>query len=102
MKIKLNVRKGRAQRETYISENPSLSVLGPRYYLICYKGYEHSHEKLSKGAYTSKIDDFHALMAKIGIGPLKDKETLKERWAKHFENVVNRDGVAGKDIEENE
>jgi len=26
---------------------------------------------------------------------------VKERWAEHFENVLNRDTVAGKDIDEN-
>ena len=44
------------------------------------------------------------------LGPVKDRnratngdeERVKERWAKHFENVLNRDRVAGKDIEENE
>ena len=30
------------------------------------------------------------------------KERVKERWAEHFENVLNRDTVAGKGIEENE
>ena len=33
---------------------------------------------------------------------ISDKERVKERWAEHFENVLNRDRVAGKDIEENE
>ena len=33
---------------------------------------------------------------------INDKERVKERWAEHFENVLNRDRVAGKDIEENE
>ena len=45
-----------------------------------------------------------------GLAPVKDrngatisdKERVKERWAEHFENVLNRDRVAGKDIEENE
>jgi len=32
---------------------------------------------------------------------ISDKERVKERWAEHFENVLNRDTVAGKDIEEN-
>ena len=44
------------------------------------------------------------------LGPVKDrngatisdKERTKERWAEHFENLLNRDRVAGKDIEENE
>jgi hypothetical protein len=44
-----------------------------------------------------------------GIGPVKDrngatirdKERTKERWAEHFENLLDRDRVAGKDIEEN-
>ena len=30
-----------------------------------------------------------------------DKERVKERWAEHSENVLNRDTVAGKDIDEN-
>ena len=33
---------------------------------------------------------------------ISDKERVKERWAEHFENLLNRDRVAGKDIEENE
>ena len=33
---------------------------------------------------------------------ISDKEKIKERWAEHFENVLNRDTVAGKDIDENE
>ena len=33
---------------------------------------------------------------------INDKERVKERWAEHFENLLNRDRVAGKDIEENE
>ena len=33
---------------------------------------------------------------------ISDKEKVKERWAEHFENVLNRDTVAGKDIAENE
>ena len=32
---------------------------------------------------------------------ISDKERVKERWAEYFENVVNRERVAGKDIEEN-
>ena len=31
-----------------------------------------------------------------------DKEKVKERWVEHFENVLNRDTFAGKDIDENE
>ena len=31
-----------------------------------------------------------------------DKERVKVRWAGHFENVLNRDTVAGKDMDENE
>ena len=30
-----------------------------------------------------------------------DKERVKERWVEHFENVLNRDTDAGKDIDEN-
>ena len=45
-----------------------------------------------------------------GLVPVKDrnwvtisnKEKVKERWVEHFENVLNRDTVAGKDIDENE
>ena len=33
---------------------------------------------------------------------ISDKERVKERWVEHFENVLNRDTVAGKDIDENE
>ena len=33
---------------------------------------------------------------------ISDKERVKERWAEHFEIVLNRDRVAGKYIEENE
>ena len=33
---------------------------------------------------------------------ISDKERFKEKWMKNFENVLNRDTVAGKDIEENE
>ena len=33
---------------------------------------------------------------------ISDKEKVKERWVEHFENVLNRDRVAGKDIDENE
>ena len=32
---------------------------------------------------------------------ISDKEKVKERWAEHFENVLNRSRVAGKDIDEN-
>ena len=31
---------------------------------------------------------------------ISDKEKNKERWVEHFENVLNRDTVAGKDIDE--
>ena len=45
-----------------------------------------------------------------GLVPVKDrngatfsdKEKVKERWVEHFENVLNQDTVAGKDIDENE
>ena len=33
---------------------------------------------------------------------ISDKERVKERWAEHFENVLNRDTVSGNDIDENE
>ena len=33
---------------------------------------------------------------------ISDKERVKERWAEHFETVLNRDKVAVKDIVENE
>ena len=33
---------------------------------------------------------------------ISDKEKVKERWVEHFENVLNRDTVAGKYIDENE
>jgi len=33
---------------------------------------------------------------------ISDKETVKEKWSEHFENVLNPDTVAGKDIDENE
>ena len=33
---------------------------------------------------------------------ISDKDIVKERWAEHFENVLNRDTVAGKGIKENE
>ena len=33
---------------------------------------------------------------------ISDKERVKETWVEHSENVLNRDTVAGKDIEENE
>ena len=33
---------------------------------------------------------------------ISDKERIKERWKKQIESVLNRDRVAGKDIEENE
>ena len=44
-----------------------------------------------------------------GLVPVKDrngatisvKERVKERWVEYFENVLNRETVAGKDIEEN-
>ena len=31
---------------------------------------------------------------------ISDKEKVKERWVEYFENVLNRDTVAGKDIDE--
>ena len=31
---------------------------------------------------------------------ISDKEKVKERWVEHFENVLNRNTVAGKDIDE--
>ena len=30
-----------------------------------------------------------------------EKERVKERWPEHFDNVLNRDRVTGKDIEKN-
>ena len=33
---------------------------------------------------------------------ISDKNRVKERWTKHFENVLNRDTGVGKDIGENE
>ena len=33
---------------------------------------------------------------------ISDEERVKVRWAEHFENVLNRDRVAEKDIQENE
>ena len=33
---------------------------------------------------------------------ISDKEKVKKRWVEHFENVLNRDTVVGKDIDENE
>ena len=30
---------------------------------------------------------------------ISDKEKVKERWVEHFENVLNQDTVAGKDID---
>ena len=33
---------------------------------------------------------------------VNEKETVKYRWAEHFEIVLNRDRVAGKDIDKNE
>ena len=33
---------------------------------------------------------------------VSDKEGIKEIWAEHFENMINRDWGKGKDIEENE
>ena len=36
---------------------------------------------------------------KIGMGPQLYKEIVKERWAEHFENMLNRNTTAGKDIE---
>ena len=34
-------------------------------------------------------------------GTVSDKERVRERWVEHFENVLNRDTVAGKDIDNN-
>ena len=31
---------------------------------------------------------------------ISDKEKVKEKWTEHFENLLNQDKVAGKDIEE--
>ena len=40
---------------------------------------------------------------KIGTRTIiSNKERVKERWVEHFENVLNQDTFAGKDIEENE
>ena len=44
------------------------------------------------------------------LGPVKDRnratngdeERVKREWAKHFENVLNQDTVAGNDVKENE
>ena len=33
---------------------------------------------------------------------ISDKERVKERWAEHFENLLHRDSVTGKCIEEKE
>jgi len=33
---------------------------------------------------------------------IRDKERFKKRWAEHYENVLNRDTVAGNNIAENE
>ena len=33
---------------------------------------------------------------------ISDKKRIKERWAEHFENVLNQNRATGKDIEENE
>ena len=33
---------------------------------------------------------------------ISDKERVKEKWAEHFENMLNQDIVAGKDIEGND
>ena len=33
---------------------------------------------------------------------ISDKDRVKETWVEHFEDVLNRDTVAGKDIDENE
>jgi hypothetical protein len=32
---------------------------------------------------------------------ISNKERVKERWAEHFENVLYRDRVTGKDIQNN-
>ena len=34
-------------------------------------------------------------------GTVSDKERVRERWVEHFENVLNRYRVTGKDTEEN-
>ena len=64
--------------------------------------------------HNSKILYWHVNKLKgssqFGLVPVKDrnratisdKEKVKERWVEHFENVLNRDTVAGKDIDENE
>ena len=33
---------------------------------------------------------------------ISDKKRVKERWAEHFENVLNQNRANGKDIERNE
>ena len=33
---------------------------------------------------------------------ISDKKRVTERWAEHFENVLNQNRATGKDIEENE
>ena len=62
--------------------------------------------------YNSKILFWHVNKlrgsSQSGLVPVKDrnratisdKEKVKERWLKHFENLLNRDTVAGKHIEE--
>ena len=48
--------------------------------------------------------------SRSGLVPIKDrngatisdKEKVKERRVEHFENVLNQETVAGKDIDENE
>ena len=64
--------------------------------------------------HNSKILYWHVTKLKgssqSGLVPVKDrngttisdKEKVKERWVEHFENVLSRDTVAGKDIDENE
>ena len=32
---------------------------------------------------------------------ISDKERVKERWAKYFKNVLNRDTIARKDVDKN-
>ena len=73
-------------------------------------------EDLEDGArrHNSKILYLHVNKLKgssqSGLVPVKDrngaansdKEKVKERWVEHFENVLNRDTVAEKDINENE
>ena len=64
--------------------------------------------------HNSKVLYWHAIKLRVssqsGSVPVKhrngatitDKERVKERLAEHFENVLNRKSVKGKDIEDNE